>query len=32
MVSLWVDFVILTGFALVLSVIGIVLSWKFLSK
>lgn len=32
MVSLWVDFAVLIGFAAVLSAIGIVLSWKLLSK
>jgi len=29
---LWVDFAVLTGFAALLSVLGIVLSWKLLSK
>ena len=29
---LWVDFAVLIGFALVLSTIGIVLSWRLLSK
>ena len=32
MVSLWVDFAVLLVFALALSVIGIVLSWKLLTK
>jgi ABC-2 type transport system permease protein len=30
--SLWVDFAVLIGFAVVLSAIGIVLSWRLLSK
>jgi ABC-2 type transport system permease protein len=32
MVSLWVDFGVLVGFAALFSIIGIVLSWKLLSK
>ena len=32
MTSFWVDFAVLIGFAAVLSAIGIVLSWKLLSK
>jgi ABC-2 type transport system permease protein len=32
MTSLWVDFAVLIGFAFILSVIGIVLSWRLLSK
>jgi len=32
MASLWVDFAVLIGFAFILSVIGIVLSWRLLSK
>jgi ABC-2 type transport system permease protein len=32
MTSLWVDFSVLIGFAAILSTIGIVLSWKLLSK
>lgn len=32
LVSLWVDFAVLVGFAVVLSAIGIVLSWRLLSK
>jgi ABC-2 type transport system permease protein len=30
--SLLVDFAVIIGFAVVLSAIGIVLSWRFLSK
>ena len=30
--SLWVDFAVLIGFATILSAIGIVLSWRLLSK
>jgi len=30
--SLWVDFAVLIGFAVILSAIGIVLSWRLLSK
>jgi len=30
--SLWVDFAVLIGFAFILSAIGIVLSWRLLSK
>ena len=30
--SLWLDFTVVTGFAIILSAIGIVLSWRFLSK
>jgi hypothetical protein len=30
--SLWLDFAVVTGFAIILSAIGIVLSWRFLSK
>jgi ABC-2 type transport system permease protein len=30
--SLWLDFTVVTGFAVILSAIGIVLSWRFLSK
>jgi len=29
---LWVDFTVLTGFAVLLSILGIVLSWKLLTK
>ncbi len=29
---LWVDFTVLVGFAALLSILGIVLSWRFLSK
>ena len=29
---LWVDFAVLTGFAVLLSVLGIVLSWRLLTK
>lgn len=32
MTSLWVDFAVLIGFAVVLSSIGIILSWRLLSK
>ena len=32
MTSLWVDFGVLIGFATVFSIIGIILSWKLLSK
>jgi len=32
MTSLWVDFAVLIGFAVILSAIGIVLSWRLLSK
>jgi ABC-2 type transport system permease protein len=32
MASLWVDFAVLIAFAAVLSIVGIVLSWRFLSK
>jgi ABC-2 type transport system permease protein len=32
MSSLWMDFAVLIGFAVVLSAIGIVLSWRLLSK
>ena len=32
MTSLWVDFAVLIGFAFILSAIGIVLSWRLLSK
>jgi ABC-2 type transport system permease protein len=32
MTSLWVDFGVLIGFAAILSAIGIVLSWRLLSK
>ncbi|MGD0978533.1 MAG: ABC transporter permease [Candidatus Bathyarchaeia archaeon] len=32
MSSLWLDFAVLIGFAVVLSAIGIVLSWRLLSK
>ncbi len=32
MTSLWVDFAVLIGFAAILSAVGIVLSWKLLSK
>jgi ABC-2 type transport system permease protein len=32
MTSLWVDFAVLIGFACILSAIGIVLSWRLLSK
>jgi len=30
--SLWLDFAVVIGFAVILSAIGIVLSWRFLSK
>jgi len=30
--SLWVDFAVLIGFAIILSSVGIILSWKLLSK
>ena len=32
MASLWLDFAVLIGFAVILSAIGIVLSWRLLSK
>jgi ABC-2 type transport system permease protein len=32
MASLWVDFAVLIAFAAILSIVGIVLSWKLLSK
>ena len=32
MSSLWIDFAVLIGFAVILSAVGIVLSWKLLSK
>jgi ABC-2 type transport system permease protein len=32
MASLWVDFGVLVGFAALFSIIGIILSWKLLSK
>jgi len=32
MTSIWIDFAVLIGFAVVLSAIGIILSWRLLSK